>query len=103
MVPQAIGPNQERGYYIVWDTVNWRKERVRCPLLFQAFRWTYLTDSARSASLSSTTATWTRRLWGMGRSTATAHRRRIQTLAGMPWSTESRDAALLRSQRSPGS
>jgi len=28
MVPQAIGHNQERGYYIVWDTINWRKERV---------------------------------------------------------------------------
>lgn len=28
MIPQALGPNIERGYYIVWDTANWRKERV---------------------------------------------------------------------------
>ncbi|KAL2023018.1 hypothetical protein VTK56DRAFT_3928 [Thermocarpiscus australiensis] len=27
MVPQALGPTHERGYYIVWDTANWRKER----------------------------------------------------------------------------
>ena len=35
MVPQAIGHNQERGYYIVWDTVNWRKERVSFPYVSQ--------------------------------------------------------------------
>ena len=29
MVPQALGPAHERGYYVVWDTVNWRKDRVR--------------------------------------------------------------------------
>ena len=29
MVPQALGPTHERGYYIIWDTTNWRKERVR--------------------------------------------------------------------------
>lgn len=28
MIPQALGPSVERGYYIVWDTANWRKERV---------------------------------------------------------------------------
>ncbi|GAB1318935.1 hypothetical protein MFIFM68171_09145 [Madurella fahalii] len=27
MIPQALGPDVERGYYIVWDTANWRKER----------------------------------------------------------------------------
>ncbi|KAL2159017.1 hypothetical protein VTH06DRAFT_3048 [Thermothelomyces fergusii] len=27
MVPQSLGPTHERGYYIVWDTANWRKER----------------------------------------------------------------------------
>ncbi|KAK3307044.1 uncharacterized protein B0T15DRAFT_529035 [Chaetomium strumarium] len=27
MAPQNLGPGHERGYYIVWDTVNWRKER----------------------------------------------------------------------------
>ncbi|KAL2169265.1 hypothetical protein VTG60DRAFT_6268 [Thermothelomyces hinnuleus] len=27
MVPQSLGPAHERGYYIVWDTANWRKER----------------------------------------------------------------------------
>jgi CCR4-NOT transcriptional regulation complex NOT5 subunit len=29
MVPQSLGPSHERGYYVVWDTVNWRKDRVR--------------------------------------------------------------------------
>jgi CCR4-NOT transcriptional regulation complex NOT5 subunit len=29
MVPQSLGPTHERGYYVVWDTANWRKERVR--------------------------------------------------------------------------
>lgn len=29
MAAQQIGPHHERGYYIVWDTANWRKERVR--------------------------------------------------------------------------
>ncbi len=28
MMPQVLGPSHERGYYIVWDTTNWRKERV---------------------------------------------------------------------------
>jgi CCR4-NOT transcription complex subunit 2 len=27
MVPQSLGPSHERGYYVVWDTVNWRKDR----------------------------------------------------------------------------
>ncbi|KPM38759.1 hypothetical protein AK830_g7804 [Neonectria ditissima] len=27
MTPQILSPNHERGYYIVWDTGNWRKER----------------------------------------------------------------------------
>lgn len=27
MTPQILSPNHERGYYIVWDTSNWRKER----------------------------------------------------------------------------
>lgn len=34
MVPQALGPTHERGYYIVWDAANWRKERVWAPSLF---------------------------------------------------------------------
>lgn len=29
MMPQVLSPNHERGFYIVWDTQNWRKERVR--------------------------------------------------------------------------
>mgnify|MGYP007135341421 CR=1 FL=1 len=33
MAPQVLGPNHERGYYVVWDTVNWRKERVRQKML----------------------------------------------------------------------
>lgn len=28
MMPQVLGPTHERGYYIIWDTTNWRKERV---------------------------------------------------------------------------
>ncbi|GKT48673.1 general negative regulator of transcription subunit 2 [Colletotrichum spaethianum] len=27
MMPTSLGPHHERGYYIVWDTTNWRKER----------------------------------------------------------------------------
>ncbi|KAK5998513.1 Zinc-regulated GTPase metalloprotein activator 1 [Cladobotryum mycophilum] len=27
MTPQILSPNHERGYYIVWDTANWRKDR----------------------------------------------------------------------------
>lgn len=26
-----LSPAHERGYYIVWDTVNWHKERVSSP------------------------------------------------------------------------
>ena len=29
MTPQILSPNHERGYYIVWDTASWRKDRVR--------------------------------------------------------------------------
>lgn len=28
MIPQLLSHTHERGYYIVWDTNNWRKERV---------------------------------------------------------------------------
>lgn len=28
MTPQILSPNHERGYYIVWDTATWRKDRV---------------------------------------------------------------------------
>lgn len=28
MVPTPLSPNHERGYYVIWDTTNWRKERV---------------------------------------------------------------------------
>ncbi|KAL0944371.1 not2 family protein [Colletotrichum truncatum] len=27
MMPASLGPHHERGYYIIWDTTNWRKER----------------------------------------------------------------------------
>ncbi|KAH7328216.1 CobW/HypB/UreG, nucleotide-binding domain-containing protein [Stachybotrys elegans] len=27
MTPQILSPNHERGYYIVWDTSSWRKDR----------------------------------------------------------------------------
>jgi CCR4-NOT transcription complex subunit 2 len=33
MTPQMLSRDHERGYYVVWDTVNWRKERVRTGLL----------------------------------------------------------------------
>ena len=28
MNPQILSPNHERGYYIVWDSNTWRKDRV---------------------------------------------------------------------------
>jgi CCR4-NOT transcriptional regulation complex NOT5 subunit len=28
MTPQMLGPTHERGYYIVWDPSQWRKDRV---------------------------------------------------------------------------
>ncbi|RFU78749.1 hypothetical protein TARUN_3455 [Trichoderma arundinaceum] len=28
MTPQILSPNHERGYYIVWDTTTWRKDRA---------------------------------------------------------------------------
>jgi hypothetical protein len=28
MIPQVLSPNHERGYYIVWNTDYWRKDRV---------------------------------------------------------------------------
>lgn len=43
MVPQSLGPTHERGYYIVWDTVNWRKERVS----FFLPRWSRLISKVR--------------------------------------------------------
>ncbi|KAK3318486.1 hypothetical protein B0H66DRAFT_557418 [Apodospora peruviana] len=27
MTPQSLSPNHERGYYIIWDAPNWRKDR----------------------------------------------------------------------------
>lgn len=27
-MPQVLSHNHERGYYIVWDTATWRKERT---------------------------------------------------------------------------
>jgi CCR4-NOT transcription complex subunit 2 len=35
MTPQSISPSQEQGYYVVWDTRNWRKERVSVDFLTQ--------------------------------------------------------------------
>lgn len=29
MTPQILSPNHERGFYVVWDPEQWRKERVR--------------------------------------------------------------------------
>lgn len=33
MVPQALSQTHERGYYVVWDTASWHKERVWQPQL----------------------------------------------------------------------
>ncbi|EWY96873.1 hypothetical protein FOQG_10201 [Fusarium oxysporum f. sp. raphani 54005] len=32
MTPQILSPNHERGYYVVWDTNSWRKERKELTL-----------------------------------------------------------------------
>lgn len=37
MMPQVLSPNHERGFYIVWDTQNWRKERVVSLRTLRAF------------------------------------------------------------------
>ncbi|KAK3353083.1 hypothetical protein B0T25DRAFT_543589 [Lasiosphaeria hispida] len=34
MVPQALSPAHERGYYIVWDTTSWHKERRELTLYY---------------------------------------------------------------------
>lgn len=36
MTPQILSPSHERGYYIVWDAGNWRKDRVKAPGLATA-------------------------------------------------------------------
>ena len=30
MTPQVLSPSHERGYYIIWDTAEWCKNRVCC-------------------------------------------------------------------------
>ncbi|KAM7204492.1 CobW/HypB/UreG, nucleotide-binding domain containing protein [Naviculisporaceae sp. PSN 640] len=34
MIPQTLSPNHERGYYIIWDTQHWRKERRELTLYY---------------------------------------------------------------------
>jgi CCR4-NOT transcription complex subunit 2 len=34
MTPQMLSPTHERGFYIVWDTTNWRKERREFTLYY---------------------------------------------------------------------
>ncbi|KAK0629880.1 hypothetical protein B0T17DRAFT_506397 [Bombardia bombarda] len=34
MVPQALSQNHERGYYVIWDAANWRKERREFTLYY---------------------------------------------------------------------
>ncbi|OAA47698.1 Cobalamin (vitamin B12) biosynthesis CobW-like protein [Metarhizium rileyi] len=34
MTPQILSPNHERGFYIVWDTDNWRKDRRELTLFY---------------------------------------------------------------------
>lgn len=44
MTPQILSPNHERGFYIVWDTDNWRKDRVRACWIINNLRVWLLTD-----------------------------------------------------------
>jgi len=44
MMPESLTPTSERGFYIVWDPQNWRKERVvslshAVAVLFLVFWW----------------------------------------------------------------
>lgn len=32
MQPMPVGPDTERGYYIVWDTATWSRQRVSSSL-----------------------------------------------------------------------
>ncbi|KAK2591810.1 transcriptional regulator [Conoideocrella luteorostrata] len=34
MTPQILSPNHERGFYIVWDTTQWRKDRRELNLFY---------------------------------------------------------------------
>ncbi|KAJ2905483.1 hypothetical protein MKZ38_005359 [Zalerion maritima] len=34
MIPHVLSPNHERGYYIVWDTDHWRKDRRELTLYY---------------------------------------------------------------------
>ena len=45
MVPQALGPTHERGYYVIWDTANWRKERVRSTHVITRWHFTNVVGS----------------------------------------------------------
>jgi hypothetical protein len=38
MQPQLMGPTHERGFYIIWDTTNWKKDRVCLPSCFNSLR-----------------------------------------------------------------
>jgi CCR4-NOT transcription complex subunit 2 len=44
MTPQILSPNHERGYYIVWDTSSWRKDRVSYCTRQQGQKATKLTE-----------------------------------------------------------
>lgn len=49
MTPQILSPNHERGFYIVWDPNNWRKDRVS--RLAEIFQWQKLTNEKKEFTL----------------------------------------------------
>lgn len=55
MVPQVLSPNHERGYYIIWDTNAWRKERVVSLALLPSsalvLSWGQFTDEISTARI----------------------------------------------------
>lgn len=62
MTPQILSPNHERGYYIVWDTVTWRKDRVSGQVVFRIplHQRPWKTDPLHSESSLCITGIWIR-------------------------------------------
>ncbi|KAL2135988.1 hypothetical protein VTI74DRAFT_6037 [Chaetomium olivicolor] len=50
MVPHSLSPTHERGYYVIWDTANWRKDRRELTLHYADL------DTTPSVQLPSITA-----------------------------------------------
>lgn len=60
MTPQVLSPSHERGYYIIWDTAEWCKNRV-CTSCGASYCGRGLLTGSTSASSPSTTEIWTQR------------------------------------------